>query len=384
MKISIVIPCFNGENRIAETIDSALASFKRTQCEIVCVDDCSTAGTLQVLEGLKAKHGDVIQVVHHEVNGGANESRRTGSLAATGDHIVFLDNDDRLVAESIDKLADVLEKKPVDILFYGTKYLEEPDVENNETLKEKKRGFDATIQGYKLATSKKRIMDAIFSPAALECAPIVWAKVYTKEFVVDGFSVIPKGWCLAEEDNCELLAFLAASKTVSYCDIIGYEYRFDSGVTARAIDARESIRCLRNNLFVARFGVEFKKRFADNPEYMRYVDVVCGPWACYWYECIINWLTQEYKDREDLVLRSTLGDPDLKWSALLFYQREQQARKRMALLDSIKSNEWLLRPFIKLLLSAIGLGAKLSRDKSNKERLLGLKSDVKELLLPKR
>lgn len=77
MKISIVIPCFNVENRIAETIDSALASFKRTQCEIVCVDDCSTDGTLQVLEGLKAKHGDVIQVVHHEVNGGANECGKT-------------------------------------------------------------------------------------------------------------------------------------------------------------------------------------------------------------------------------------------------------------------------------------------------------------------
>lgn len=86
--VSIIIPAYNCEAWVAETIDSALAQ-DHGAVEIIVVNDGSTDGTLAVLRG----YGDRIRIVDQK-NAGPPAARNAGLAAAKGEYIAFLDADD--------------------------------------------------------------------------------------------------------------------------------------------------------------------------------------------------------------------------------------------------------------------------------------------------
>jgi glycosyltransferase involved in cell wall biosynthesis len=87
--VSIVIPCYNAQATIAETIDSALA--QDVDCQVIVVDDGSTDGSAAVLQS----YGDRIETLSGP-NRGVSAARNSGIDAARGDWIQFLDSDDLL------------------------------------------------------------------------------------------------------------------------------------------------------------------------------------------------------------------------------------------------------------------------------------------------
>lgn len=108
MKISVVIPCFNVERYIAECLDSVLnQTFKAL--EIICVDDCSTDGTLAILDSYSKKNPGIM-VLRNDVNQGAPHSRNRGLQIAQGEYVQFLDADDVLLPEKLKVQVDILNK----------------------------------------------------------------------------------------------------------------------------------------------------------------------------------------------------------------------------------------------------------------------------------
>jgi len=93
--VTIGIPCYNAEQWIAASVQSALDQTWREK-EIIVVDDGSTDGTLAVLETF----GDKIRV-DKAVHGGANRARNLLLNAARGEWIQYLDADDYLRSEKI-------------------------------------------------------------------------------------------------------------------------------------------------------------------------------------------------------------------------------------------------------------------------------------------
>src|SRR5579875_322194 len=95
--ISIIIPLYNAEKYIIETIDSALQqSYKNI--EIIIIDDGSTDSSFNVAETYKS---DNIIVVKQE-NKGASAARNHGLKLAKGEYIQFLDADDILDVNKIE------------------------------------------------------------------------------------------------------------------------------------------------------------------------------------------------------------------------------------------------------------------------------------------
>ena len=110
MKVSIVIPCWNSKEWIADAIESALAQTSR--CEVICVDDGSTDGSSQIIDSYKT-HG--ISVVH-QVNKGLASARNTGIMVATGDYILFLDSDDILKENAVERLIEIAKTTDADVV----------------------------------------------------------------------------------------------------------------------------------------------------------------------------------------------------------------------------------------------------------------------------
>lgn len=95
---SIVIPVFNGADHVADAVDSALAQGAAVR-EVVVVDDGSRDGTAEALQ----RFGSRIRVLR-QANAGVSSARNAGAAAATGDWLLFLDADDRLLPGAVDRL----------------------------------------------------------------------------------------------------------------------------------------------------------------------------------------------------------------------------------------------------------------------------------------
>ena len=93
-EISIVVPCYNCERYIEETVKSVCKqSF--TDWELILVDDHSKDNTIDILHSMAQAKPDKIRVISLDQNsGGPAKPRNFGIEAATGDYIAFLDSDD--------------------------------------------------------------------------------------------------------------------------------------------------------------------------------------------------------------------------------------------------------------------------------------------------
>lgn len=103
--ISVIIPAFNAEKTILETIQSIQAqSFKNF--ELIVIDDGSTDGTLSVLADID----DPRLKVFSYKNGGLPIARNRGIERSTGDFISFIDADDLWKPNKLEKQLEALEK----------------------------------------------------------------------------------------------------------------------------------------------------------------------------------------------------------------------------------------------------------------------------------
>lgn len=95
--VSVIIPAYNAEPFIAETVTSALNQ-TFTDLEVIVVDDGSTDRTAAAL----AEFGDRVHV-HHQANAGVAQARNAGVDLATGSWIAFLDADDLWLPEKLER-----------------------------------------------------------------------------------------------------------------------------------------------------------------------------------------------------------------------------------------------------------------------------------------
>lgn len=93
-KLSIIVPCFNVEEYLRESLDG-LTGQTLEEVEIICVNDGSTDGTLQVLKDYKGRFSDRIVIIDKE-NEGVWKARISGVRAAKGEYIGFADPDDKV------------------------------------------------------------------------------------------------------------------------------------------------------------------------------------------------------------------------------------------------------------------------------------------------
>ena len=90
-KISVIIPVYNAEKTLPDTLKSTAAQ-SLSDIEIICVDDGSTDQSFKIIKNWQAVHSNIRCV--RQQNGGAGSARNRGMDMAAGEYIAFMDADD--------------------------------------------------------------------------------------------------------------------------------------------------------------------------------------------------------------------------------------------------------------------------------------------------
>lgn len=91
VKVSVIIPVYNVEHYLRECIESILNQ-TLAELELICVDDGSTDGSLEILREYEKKDKRVIVLTQDNLGGGA--ARNQGLAIARGEYLSLLDSDD--------------------------------------------------------------------------------------------------------------------------------------------------------------------------------------------------------------------------------------------------------------------------------------------------
>ncbi|MHB0899890.1 glycosyltransferase [Streptomyces californicus] len=116
--ISVIIGAYNAMPYLTKTLTSVVEqTIGRDRLEIITVNDGSTDGTGDELERFAAQYPGLFQVFHQENSGGPSAPRNKGLDNARGKFVFFLDADDYLGAEALERMLAMAEKNNTDVVL---------------------------------------------------------------------------------------------------------------------------------------------------------------------------------------------------------------------------------------------------------------------------
>ena len=121
--VSIIMPAYNSEKYIGETIESVLAQTYQNW-ELLIVDDCSTDNTPNIVRSYLAKDSR-FKYYRLSQNLGAAAARNKAMYEATGEYMAFLDSDDLWYKEKLQKQTDFMNQEKINFSYTSYERIEE-------------------------------------------------------------------------------------------------------------------------------------------------------------------------------------------------------------------------------------------------------------------
>jgi glycosyltransferase involved in cell wall biosynthesis len=115
VKVSVIVPVYNTGEDLAECVRSVLAQ-TMDDYEVIFADDGSSDGTEKRLDELAAED-ERVRVIHLPPSGGPGGPRNAGIDAARGDYVYFLDDDDWLGEEALERMHAMALRNDSDIVI---------------------------------------------------------------------------------------------------------------------------------------------------------------------------------------------------------------------------------------------------------------------------
>ncbi|MDC7338706.1 glycosyltransferase [Streptomyces lydicus] len=114
--VSVIVPVHNTRPYLPRSLGSVFAqTLDQRRIEVIAVDDGSTDGSAAWLTG-QARHHPNLTVITQPASGGAGRPRNVGLSLATGDYVFFLDSDDHLGPEALDRLTRMAQTHGSDVV----------------------------------------------------------------------------------------------------------------------------------------------------------------------------------------------------------------------------------------------------------------------------
>lgn len=165
-KLSIIIPVYNIEPYISKCLNSILNQpFK--DFEIICVNDGSTDNSLAELQ----KYRDERVIIIDKKNEGSGVARNSALAVARGEYIFFVDGDDWIEENSLQKMVDEADRLKTDILIFGgLSYYED-------------KGQNGGYSANKLPKINRVFSSEDIKKDVFKFPSTAWTKLYRRDFL---------------------------------------------------------------------------------------------------------------------------------------------------------------------------------------------------------
>lgn len=207
-KISIIVPVYNAEKYVAQSIESLMKQTLK-EIEIILVDDGAKDNSGAICDEY-AKKDERIIVVHKE-NGGLSDARNAGMKVATGKYIMFLDADDLFEEDSCENMYNMIENTSSDYVIGNYRMIEE------DGTKYENPAFDVEkFQEFQIDKNDFKKSFFIMNSTA-------WNKIYRRQFLLDN-DITFKVPSPAEDDYFTSMCYIKGKKGY-YTSKVIYLYR---------------------------------------------------------------------------------------------------------------------------------------------------------------
>ncbi|HBV84889.1 MAG TPA: hypothetical protein DEB74_19240 [Lachnospiraceae bacterium] len=218
IRLSIIVPIYNGEKYIENTINSILKSSYQN-IEVLLIDDGSTDNSLIICEKY-AKIDSRIKVFHKE-NGGIADARNYGVMHTTGEYIGFCDQDDEISSEMYQKMMQRILHDRSQVAICGC-------------CRKKRNGAKVVFEKYTDATfDKQHTREKLMYPMLfkgfseynnkeISIYTAIWKCIISKQLIIQN-NLKFDGFVNYEDDFIMLLQiFLKVQKVSTLSDILYY------------------------------------------------------------------------------------------------------------------------------------------------------------------
>jgi len=125
IKISVIVPAYNVSLYVDKCLNS-LVNQTLKDIEIIVINDCSTDNTKEILDKYKLKYKN-ISIINNTINKGIGYNRNLGIEKAKGKYVSFIDGDDYVEKDYLEKMYDFCEKNDLDICVCDIKKINDKD-----------------------------------------------------------------------------------------------------------------------------------------------------------------------------------------------------------------------------------------------------------------
>lgn len=129
--VSIITPCYNSAQYIAQTIASVQQQ-TLTTWEMIVVDDGSTDDSADIIKDI-AINDSRIKLIQKE-NGGSASARNVGLQYAEGDYIQFIDADDTIAQDKLERQVELMDQKGLDVTYTNYKFTQSDGMINSQLM----------------------------------------------------------------------------------------------------------------------------------------------------------------------------------------------------------------------------------------------------------
>lgn len=217
--ISVIIPIFNSEKYLCECIESILTqTFK--DYEIVLIDDGSTDNSSIICDRYADEYRNIR--AYHIKNGGVSNARNYGISVSHGEYITFVDSDDKISHDYLQRLIELCYSDDVDLVMCGTHTMNENgSIANCYSLKDG------------VYWVKQVSLDA-FEVATMPFITSVWAKLYRRDNILSNKIEFDTTISYAEDRDFNI-SYLRHTQRVISSSFVGYYYRqgIDGSLSAK-------------------------------------------------------------------------------------------------------------------------------------------------------
>ena len=258
IKVSIIVPVYNGEKVLPHCIESIINQDYK-DIEIILIDDGSKDDSFRIISDYAKKDDRIVPV--HKQNSGVSSTRNMALDMATGDYIQFIDVDDWLPFDSTKMMVRAIEEEKTDLVvadFYRV-------VDGKSTKK-------GSIRKGGIMTLGEYADRMLLTPADFYFG-VLWNKLFKKQ-IIDEFRIRMDENISMSEDAIFNLQYLEHVRLISILKSPVYYYvKSEGSLVAQNLNIPSIVKMKRN---VIRYYEDFYRKILSEDDYEARKPIIYG------------------------------------------------------------------------------------------------------------